>query len=195
MCSLTIIKWVPMLLLSRLRNILLSGSKKILLLLEGFLPWPCALTGPALALFRGAESLGPGTCLLRTWTFPCYTIPIISEFLVHVALSLFPEPLWVLFLESVLLRVDRAAGVYKGWLKCGYLWRVGCGMEFGLMSGSDCMLVWGSWQCRIGEEGNGWWASGQFSLDHHISAWNSRESRILCMNLAFQVVIKVYLSW
>lgn len=50
---------VPMLLLSRLGNTMLPGCKEILLLQEGSLPWPCALVGPALALFHGAESVGP----------------------------------------------------------------------------------------------------------------------------------------
>ena len=48
-----------MLLLSRLRNIMLPGSKETLLLQEGSLPWLRALVGPALALFHGAESVGP----------------------------------------------------------------------------------------------------------------------------------------
>lgn len=50
---------VPMLLLSRLRNVMLPGYKEILLLQEGCQPRPCALVGPALALFHGTESVGP----------------------------------------------------------------------------------------------------------------------------------------
>lgn len=28
-----------------------------------------------------------------------------------------------------------------------------------------------------GEEVNGWWTSGQFSLDHHVSSWKPGESQ------------------
>lgn len=50
---------VPMLLVSRLRNTMLPGCREVLLLQEGSFPWPCALVGPALGLFHGAESVGP----------------------------------------------------------------------------------------------------------------------------------------
>lgn len=51
-----------------------------------------------------------------------------------------------------------AAGLYKGWSKCGCMWRVGYGMELGLVSGGDCMLV-----CEV--LGCAGWRRGRWEMD------------------------------
>lgn len=83
-----IIKRVPMLLLSRLTNIMLLGSKEILFLAKAIPAWPYALESLALSLFLEARGLW-GLWDMPTWSLnPSILdlwVPRTSEFWAQMA--------------------------------------------------------------------------------------------------------------
>lgn len=180
------IKWVPMLLLSRLTDIMLLGSKEILFLARVIPALALFFRGPCcVPLAWGKESVGYAHLEPEPFhSRPCFEYLGSQNFVPK-----WPRGCMNLFLRSIFLRVDWTTGVYtlrpKWWFKSCHLWGVVYGMELGLVNGGDWVLCARLLAVWDREEGYGQWASGQFSLHHQVSTWTLRNPKILSMNLVF----------